>query len=382
MNYFVKTIVLGGSFIFGTLGCSFNGSAGPCHEGDPQCNMDCSDGQSCPFGSYCGDSLECTSDCVLGGSDCEASYVCSGTGQCVKDAPPLDCPDVTINISEKIPTVVLLVDQSGSMNSPLEVGGPSRWDAVKTVLLDPTDGVVTKLDGRVNFGASLYSSVGGGSVPDQCPIINESLPAANSYQTIVDLFDANSPSSDTPTAESVDAVVKNFASFPGPRVIVLATDGSPDRCDDADAHDQQSRDLSEAAVGNAFDEHISTFVLSVGDQVAESHLQRLANAGQGLDLDNGIAPFFVATDSDLLQAAFESIITGVRSCDATLDAAVDSNRVGEGEVTLNGTVLVFNTDWRLVDERTIELLGDACQTMLSASNVVLQASFPCGIIID
>ena len=382
MNYFFKTIPFVGLFVFGTLGCSFSGNAGSCSEDDPSCKRDCSDGQTCPLGSYCGDSLECTSDCVLGGADCEEGYSCSGTGQCVKDVPPIDCPDVTVNVSEKTPTVVLLVDQSGSMNSPLEVGGPSRWDAVKTVLLDPMGGVVTKLDGRVNFGASLYSSVGGGSVPDQCPIINESLPAANSYQTIVDLFDANSPSSDTPTAESVDAVVKNFASFPEPRVIVLATDGSPDRCDDADAHDQQSRDLSESAVQNAFAAGISTFVLSVGDQVAESHLQRLANAGQGIDLDNGAASFFVATDADLLQAAFESIITGVRTCEATLDAAVDVNRVNEGSVTLNNTDLVFNTDWHLVDERTIELLGDACQTMLSASNVVLQASFPCGIVID
>lgn len=362
-------------------------SIGPCEGDNPaaECEQSC-ETDGCAFGFYCGQDGQCTADCDATAvtEGCEDGFQCNSSGQCqeVIEMEPEDCPDVTVALSPITPTVVLLVDQSGSMNSNLQAGGPSRWDAVKTALLDPTDGVVTQLIDRVDFGASLYSSTGG-DAGGVCPIINETLPTTgDNYQDIVDLFEANSPNRDTPTAESIDAATANFVGAEGPKVIVLATDGNPDRCDDANAHDAVSQALSETAVQNAFSSNISTFVLSVGDQVAETHLQRLANAGLGLDLDTGLADFYVATDSTLLASAFDSIIRGVRTCEATLDSEVDLSRADEGTVTLNGVELVAGSEWQLKDQTTIELLGAACDTFLNEDSVVLEASFPCGIVVQ
>ncbi len=362
-------------------------SPDPCEGNDPsaECEVSCAAGASCPFGTYCDVGAdECRADCQVGTTDCGDGMICTTSGQCAEDEDPVDCPDVSLLLTPQIPTVVLLVDQSGSMNSNL-APNLSRWDAVKDALLDPTDGVVTTLEDRVNFGASLYSS-NGGNAGGACPILNETLPQAGGYIAIKTLFDANSPNADTPTAESVDSVTINFESAGGPKVIVLATDGSPDNCVDANAHNQASRDMSETAVQNAFSQDISTFVMSVGDQVAESHLQRLANAGQGLDLDltsaNGAADFYVATDPTLLKDAFETIIRGVRTCEVDLDQPVNPSRAGEGTVSLNGAELVFGVDWRLIDDDTIELLGAACDSLLNDEVVQIEASFPCGVVIE
>ena len=60
---------------------------------------------------------------------------------------------------------------------------------------------------------------------------------------------------------------------------------------------------------------------------------------------------------------------------------MDPSRAAEGSVTLNGAPLEFGTDWQLVDNDTIELLGGSCDTLRNTDNVELQAEFPCGVIV-
>jgi hypothetical protein len=70
-----------------------------------------------------------------------------------------DCVDVQVQVEPIIPTLVLLVDQSGSMTS--NFGGQDRWDAVYETLMDPADGVVASLESSVRFGLTLYTSENG-----------------------------------------------------------------------------------------------------------------------------------------------------------------------------------------------------------------------------
>jgi hypothetical protein len=369
----------------------------PCQSSDAPigCGQSCSSDFDCGPGLYC-DGSKCTADCTPNGDQCDQGTHCSSDGRCAKNASALDCPDVAVSLSPVIPRVMLLIDQSGSMTDPFgKVNGSNvnRWQAVRYALTDPKDGAVTKLQASVRFTATLYHSKGG-SKGGTCPIITHTTgtgePALNNRGPIDDLLAKNSPVQDTPTAESIDAVVKEMKSWagagpdaqPAPRVLVLATDGDPDNCADSDAHDATSQKMSETAAQDAFKAGIESYVLSVGADVTETHLKRMANAGLGKPLDPPDAPFFRGNDPAELVQAFDTIIRGLRTCLFTLDQAVQAQYAQSGTVTLNGTTLTFNVDWVLKDDKTIELKGAACQTFKDADSVNLQASFPCGAVID
>jgi hypothetical protein len=208
-------------------------------------------------------------------------------------------------------------------------------------------------------------------------------PALYNQQAITDLLYSNSPRSDTPTAESIAAVANAFPpenpDAPGPRIIVLATDGNPDNCVDPDAHDLSSQILSETATQEAYAKGIQTYVLSVGNEVSEPHLQRMANAGQGLPLDSGNATFYVANNPAELVNAFQQIVGGARTCTFTVNGNVTQPETGT--VELNGVPLEYGTDWAMPNQTTLELLGAACDTFLNEQNVDLSAEFDCGTVV-
>jgi hypothetical protein len=79
--------------------------------------------------------------------------------------------------------------------------------------------------------------------------------------------------------------------------------------------------------------------------------------------------------------AFQQIIGGVVSCELTISGEVDPEQAKGGTVTLNGMMLMYGTDWEVVDGMHIRLIGQACETLKSTPNPQVQASFPCGSII-
>jgi len=386
-------------------GGNIGAPAGPCDGLDPAegCGEFCSVDQDCDSGFYCGGTV-CTADCTPGGLECGDGQACTDNGQCIDDGTGggsgsgsggsgtgtttggEDCPDVAVNLNPVTPTVQLVIDQSGSMEENFG-DGLDRWEAVGAALFEGFGGatpIVEELEDEVIFGATLYSSVNG-NAGGMCPMLNEEPPALNNFATLKALYDNNDPLQDTPTTEAINAVVANFPApdpdVPAPRIILLATDGEPDTCVDADAHNEVTNGLAEDAVVAAFDAGIRTFVLSVGNDVGANHLQRLANAGAGLDLANGDAEAFRANNPSELVDRFGEIIGRVRSCTFALDGEVDPANTCLGSVVLNGTELQCNVDWRLVDPSTLELLGDACDQLLAADEVALSAVFPCGTVI-
>src|SRR5690606_24450106 len=102
-------------------------------------------------------------------------------------------------------------------------------------------------------------------------------------------------------------------TFPGPRVIVLATDGEPNTCASVTAT-QEGRRRSADAIRAAFDAGIQTFVISVGNEVGEDHLREIANLGQGFPANDPVARYYPANDPAQLTEAFDIIINGIRSC--------------------------------------------------------------------
>lgn len=381
------SLVLGAAAAACGSGDIGSGKPGPCDVDPPapDCATVCASDMDCAAGYYCGPGGTCTADCTPGGDECPPDHACDATGQCIPvgggpDAG--DCPSITVDVAPQTPTIWLVIDQSGSMSS--DFMGVSRWQAVTDALVDPVDGAVKKLEDRVLFGASLYTS-NGGNAGGTCPILTETPPALNNYAAIDSLMRTHGPQGDTPTAESIAAVAAEFPApdpeRPAPQAILLATDGNPDNCVDPDAHNLASQMMSESAVQQAYSQGIQTYVLSVGDDVAQTHLQKLANAGVGQPLDTGTAPYYVANNPAQLVDAINAIIRGVRTCVFELDGTVDPAQACSGTVTLNGTPLECGVDWQLVDENTLELLGNACDTFLTTDEVTLTAEFPCGVVV-
>ncbi|MCS6914082.1 MAG: VWA domain-containing protein [Myxococcales bacterium] len=372
-----------------------NDSGGPC-EG-VECGRSCATDIDCDSRTYCGSENTCTRDCTPGGNECGAGKVCGFRGRCVPEPPKDDgiCPNIKVEVKPIIPLVVLLIDQSGSMTAPFgTINGVSmnRWQAVRYALTDATAGAVTALQGRVRFGATLYHSRGGNR-GGTCPILTKSmgqpagLPQLNNRNAIDELLANNSPVQDTPTAESVEAVVKDITEYArlidpqAPRVLILATDGDPDNCMNPDAHDATSRAMSERAVQAAYNAGIRTYVLSVGNEVTRSHLERLANAGVGKPLSPPSERFYQGNNPAELVEAFGTIIRGVRSCSFTLNGDVTADGAERATVLLNGQPLRFRTDWNLMDKRTLVLQGAACEQFKNTDQSTLTAEFPCGTVL-
>jgi hypothetical protein len=278
-------------------------------------------------------------------------------------------------VQAEIPTIMLLVDRSGTMNRSFS--GTDRWDAIYDTLMDSQNGLVKRLEDQVSFGLTLYTGADGNPT---CPILNQVAPSVRNYTAINSEFSSRSPLEDTPTGESLTAVSEYLASLPasGPKAIVLATDGEPDTCADPDPDGQPAAlAMAVSAAQGAHSLGIETYIISVGDEVSDSHLQKMANAGVGLDPDGAQkAPFYRALSPVQLEDAFDGIVAGVRGCSFELDEPADS--ADAGTVTLDGRSLELGSEWQLKDPSTIELLGSACDELLDGGDHAVQAVFECG----
>ncbi len=294
------------------------------------------------------------------------------------------CGDINAVVDGLTPTVQLLIDQSGSMDA--DFGQSKRWDSVYSTLMG-AGGVVNTLQSTMRFGLSLYTS-DNGNQGGTCPML-ASVPASLDNLTPMDaVYGPASPEGDTPTGESIDAVVDILAADPavGRKVIVLGTDGEPDTCVDPNPSNEAglevARNVSLDAAKRAFDAGIRVYIVSVGDQVGAQHLQDMANAGAGLPVGGTEdAEYFVALSPQDLVDAFGTIVGGVAGCVFTINGQVDTAKAAQGDVALDGVELDFGTEWTMLDGKTFEILGDKCEIIKDASLHHVSAVFPCGVII-
>ena len=291
----------------------------------------------------------------------------------------MDCPSAEVQFEPVVPTVILLIDQSGSMTAGFD--DSNRWDVVREALIDPATGVIAALENDVRFGLALYTSNGGGA-PDVCPVLVEEDPIVGGLVAITASYEGESPTGDTPTGDSIDVVAAALAAdmTDGPKIIVLATDGEPDTCEVPNP--QEGQEEAVTAAENAYTDGIETFVISVGNDVSEAHLQDMANAGTGWMPGDPDAPFYVPSDADAMVAAFEEIINGARSCVLTLDSAILPGQGDQGTVTVNGVEITFDDPdgWRVNSPTEIEILGASCDA-IQEGNVEVTVEFTCAAIV-
>ena len=282
---------------------------------------------------------------------------------------------------------MLLVDQSSSMTD--EFGGDgSRWDVLRNFLLEEPNGLLADLQSQVRFGFAMYSAVSGGSDPlpiGECPMITSVQPALDNYTAIADIYRNADVVEDTPTGDSIDAVIDSLGLttnpdvMMSPTVLVLATDGEPDRCEELDPQNGQEEAI--AAAQRAFSMGVRTYIISVGDEVSDEHQQDMANAGLGRGPGDPAAEYWEVGDDASLRAALSDIVGSQLGCEIQLSGSVSGGDACEGTVTLNGVELSCDdpNGWELSTPQTIRLLGTACDTLKTDDDVFLDVSFPCTV---
>ncbi|MBN1654129.1 MAG: VWA domain-containing protein [Deltaproteobacteria bacterium] len=311
---------------------------------------------------------------------------------------PDECGRTEVNIRRNPINVILVVDRSTSTIMSDFGSYDTRWDALRDALMGD-NGLVLQYQALVRFGYEGYTGFPGDTTGLTCPDIDSVPYEINNYDTILPVYDASRPTDfmsgaigQTPTGEAlkiiIDVLEAQFTATPdvlagGPFVFILATDGEPDTC--ADPNNDGSPEATQLVVQQvtrAKSLGVSTYVLSVGSETSDTHLQEVANAGIA---SNG-AQFWKADDDQGLQDAIAAIIGEALSCELEIQQGeiVDPLKACEqGVVMLNNVQLPCSPvdGWQVVDSTHIELTGSACEILKSSPSVVLEASFPCGIII-
>lgn len=299
-----------------------------------------------------------------------------------------------------VPTVWLVLDGSGSMVEML--GETSRWNALRSALMDPTDGVVKSLEADVSFGMVIYDGATLGGIqqplPDggiamfsappatTCPRLVTVEPAMNNFAMLDMSYGATPLGGSTPTDKALEAVVGHLPDQSGqvldgrinPTIVVLATDGAPNNMCTVDFTMLDVAPNVINVVNTLAGMNVKTYVISLagGDMLLTQHLEQVAAAGM-----TGKPPFLPANKAELVQV-FKDIIGPAAACDVALSGSVKQGIECMGTIKINGVALPCNdpNGWMLKDKSTITITGTACDDYRNNLSAVLEADFPCEVI--
>ena len=319
------------------------------------------------------------------------------------------CASTNVRANRILPTVMLVVDGSTSMEMPYgeaapppdggvamagmaaPAAAPSRWMSIRGALVDPTNGVVPKLQGLVKFGMALFGTQPSCPLPFGIiePVLN------NATAITAGLPNGMAPGVFTPTGPALDMVVDHLpdsSNVPpdeppiGPQIILLATDGDPNACEGSlFAPPVTDYAPSIAAAMKAQAKHIKMYVIGVGMDAAATHLQEMANIGQGMPQTmNPGAEVFYPENAAALSDTLAALIGAELSCDLQLDGkGIRKDLACMGTVTLDNMPLVCDdpNGWTLIDETHMRLQGTACDVYKNAADAHLTADFPCEVIL-
>jgi hypothetical protein len=340
------------------------------------------------------------------------------------------CASALVTSMKNMPNIVFVIDGSGSMCAPF--GSSTRWQALRTALLDPKSGFIYRLQSSVRFGASLYDGTidmdlaatdplsviqnppcalltsallpGAG----MCPELIEVMPAKLDNAAAIDMaFPQTELGGSTPTDKALnhvmDALIPTLQQQtpdgqPMAKVyVILATDGAPnDICTGGVGGDGMAQKQGViAAVDRGAAAGITTWVLSFadGDAGLQMHLDEVAAHG---DPKNPAAHTFNPTNPDELLMTLATLLGGAVGCHVELNGTVTVGQECLGTVEQNGTRIPCcqgssgdmrcddmpassPNGWKLNDPHSIELLGDSCAKFLLGSGSVLNATFPCKV---
>jgi hypothetical protein len=369
-----------------------------------------------------------------GGSGFGGSVLPSPQGGSSSALGSMECASALITTNKNMPSIVFVIDGSGSMCN--NFGGSSRWQALRSALLDPMKGLVYRLQGSVSFGATLYDGtidlllaltggagmgMGGNGCEVQyaamkdmgnCPGLVEVMPPKLNNAMAIDMaYPALELGGSTPTDKAMKHVMDALIASRQPQApdqkaqnpvyVILATDGAPnDICVGGvggDGSAQRQGVITSVDQGAAAG--IVTWVISLAgnDAALQMHLSEVAKHG---DPSNPMARTFSPMNPDDLIMTLAKLLGGAIGCNIALSGKVTVGQECLGTVEQNGKALpccqqaagggawtcnkmpvASPNGWRLSDDHSIELVGDACTNFLIGSGDLLRASFPCAVFV-
>lgn len=280
------------------------------------------------------------------------------------------------------PDVLLVLDKSGSMNNRPDnttcqggCGASSKWAQVTAAIEH-----VVGMTASVNWGLKLFATSNNGCAVDngvEVPVGQSNAAAITSAIARAQL------GSRTPTrlAESVGAAYLGTLTDQRPKYLLLATDGLPN-CDPA-ATSTMADDSAgaEQAVANALAAGFPTFVIGIGNTMAETTLDRLAIQG-GVPQTGAATSYYQVGDTAGLVAALGRILGSV-SCVFDLPAPPNSLDSTENIAVLsNGVVLQRDAShvngWDYTTEpMQIQIYGPTCDALMAAKIGNIAVQFIC-----
>jgi Mg-chelatase subunit ChlD len=286
--------------------------------------------------------------------------------------------ELTLSVSLAPPSVMLVVDRSGSMYD--------RWDEA----IDAVDALVQQVGNTMRLGLTLYPAASGCGVASepQVPI------GPASEVGILEALRTAGTGGSTPMGRAMSAVTDYLERTPQPGEVnvVLVADGKPsdtclEDCEGCDCLDNDSCSICAdliACTQLEVSKHVvelagtgvRTWVIGYeGGFGASDFLASLAEAGG--TAGEGPTPFFDAGDGTALGRILSDIAGSVETCTADV---VEPAGYGYPVVTLDGVTVPRDPNrvrgWDWLDSDTIRLYGDACD-LASQDGAALAISFVC-----
>lgn len=148
-------------------------------------------------------------------------------------APDADCGGVSVALTRRNATVILVIDRSGSMADDTTDFTP-KWEALRTALQQ----VLPRLGDDLSVGVLFFPNTlpprdAGQYSPDEICAMPRALtlaPSPAQVPLVLDRFNTTAPGGPTPTASALRVVRAWFDEHPdlvGDRYVILATDGGP-----------------------------------------------------------------------------------------------------------------------------------------------------------
>lgn len=307
------------------------------------------------------------------------------------DAPVMDsgCEATTPIMNEIVgdpPDMLIVMDVSGSMCSPLVDTFPPTMTTKMQIMKASLTSLVTTWDRRINFGMMLFpqgSECGAGAVTNPIMMRNASAISGRLAGIRDDFFGcALANAGATPTHLSIDAARAYFATIPvNPvgRYALLATDGLPN-CGPAlpDGGTEETVDETVTAIEGLAADGIRTYVLGFGSGLdgGGAALMRMATAGM-------TSRPFNARSATELDRALEMIAAEIipPSCTVMLDGA--ARDPGLFQVSFDGGSLIPRDEshtrgWDYdAATNTITFYGSDCDRLQSGEVVDVDIDFGC-----
>jgi hypothetical protein len=295
---------------------------------------------------------------------------------------PGPCATLEIQAQYDVATVWLLVDGSGSMLEPLSAADATpRWEALRSALVDPEEGLVKTRQSDVRWGFIAYDGPlaedSDAGVAQNCSRIVAVDPALGNYDAVAEAFADKPFGGSTPTDRALEALLARYGKTGGgPTVVVLATDGQPnDFCSAAPAAVVENKTINLVAKLARMGGAVKVLSLAGGDAALSTYLGELAKA------TTAASPVLAPSTRGEVVDALRGIVEQVAGCELPIDTVSPGSEC-DLDVSLDGEALACNgaDGWRLNEERSaVQLVGKACERYKSERRPTLRVALSCEV---